>query len=65
MSQRLPPLFASDGLGKHREWTFENVIARLWAIRREKVRIAGAPFHQVTVPEPDQQRILDLLDTRL
>jgi hypothetical protein len=64
MNQRLQPLFASDGLGKHREWTFENVIARLKAIRREKVHLAGAQFHQVTVPEPDQQRILDLLKTK-
>jgi hypothetical protein len=65
MNQRLQPLFASDGVGKNREWTFENVIARLKAIRREKVSLAGAEFHQVTVPEPDQQRILDLLKTRL
>jgi len=65
MNQRLQPLFASDGVGKHREWTFENVIARLKALRREKVHLAGAEFHHVTVPEPDQQRILDLLGTRL
>ena len=65
MNQRLQPLFASDGLGKNREWTFENVIERLKAIRREQVHLAGAEFHQVTVPEPDQQRILDLLKTKL
>jgi hypothetical protein len=65
MNQRLQSLFASDGLGKNREWTFENVIERLKAIRREKVHLAGAQFHQITVPEPDQQRILDLLETKL
>jgi transposase len=65
MNQRLQSLFASDGLGKNREWTFENVIERLKAIRREKVHLAGAEFHQITVPEPDQQRILDLLGTKL
>jgi hypothetical protein len=65
MNERLQPLFSSDGLGKHREWTFDNVMARLKAIRREKVHLAGAQFHQVTVPEPDQQQILDLLGTRL
>ena len=65
MNQRLQPLFASDGLGKNREWTFENVIARLKALRREKVQLAGAEFHQVTVPESDQQRILDLLGIKL
>jgi len=65
MNQRLQPLFDTDGLGKNREWTFEHVIARLAAIRREKVTLAGAQFHQVTEPEPDQQRILDLLGVRL
>jgi transposase len=65
MNQRLQPLFASDGVGKNREWTFENVIERLAAIRREKVHLVGAQFHQVTVPEPDQQQILDWLGTKL
>lgn len=65
MNQRLQPLFAADGIGKDREWTFENVIRRLGAIRREKVSLAGSEFHQVTVPEPDQQQILDLLRIRL
>jgi transposase len=65
MNQRLKPLFDADGIGKNREWTFENVIARLAAIRREKISLAGSEFHQVSVPEPDQQRILDLLGIRL
>lgn len=65
MNQRLKPLFDADGIGKNREWTFENVIARLAAIRRERVSLAGSQFRQVTVPEPDQQRILDLLAVRL
>ena len=65
MNQRLQPLFASDGRGKNREWTFENELERLKAICREKVHLAGAEFHQVTVPEPDRQRILDLLKTKL
>jgi len=65
MNQRLQPLFDADGSGKNREWTFEHVIARLAAIRREKVTLAGAEFHQVTEPQPDQQRILDLLGVRL
>lgn len=65
MNQRLKPLFDADGIGKNREWTFENVIARLAAIRREKISLAGSEFKQVTIPEPDQQRILDLLGIRL
>lgn len=65
MKQRLQPLFDSDGEGKDRQWTFENVIERLMAIRREKVSLAGAEFFQISTPEPDQQRILDLLGVRL
>jgi hypothetical protein len=65
MNQRLQPLFASDGQGKHREWTFDHVIARLAAIRREKVHLVEMHFHPVSAPESDQQRILDLLGTRL
>lgn len=65
MKQRLQPLFESDGEGKHRQWTFENVIQRLMAIRREKVSMVGVEFFQVTTPEPDQKRILDLLNITL
>jgi hypothetical protein len=65
MKQRLHSLFDADGKGKHRQWTFENVIQRLMAIRREKVSLAGAEFLHITTPEPDQQRILDLLGVRL
>lgn len=65
MKQRLQPLFAEDGVGKDRQWTFENVIQRLMAIRREKVSVAGVEYFQTTTPEPDQQRILDLLKVKL
>jgi transposase len=65
MKQRLQPLFDSDGEGKHRQWTFENVIHRLMAIRQQKVAMAGVEFFQVTTPDPDQKRILDLLKVKL
>ncbi len=65
MKQRLQPLFDSDGEGKLRQWTFENVIQRLMAIRRVTVSMSGTQFLQVTTPEPDQQRILDLLRVKL
>jgi len=65
MKQRLQPLFDSDGEGKHRQWTFENVIHRLMAIRQQKVAMAGVEFYQVTTPDPDQKRILDLLKVKL
>lgn len=65
LKQRLQPLFDSDGEGKSRQWTFESVLHRLMAIRREKIRLAGVEFYQITTPEPDQQRILELLQVRL
>ncbi len=65
MKQRLQPLFDGDGEGKHRQWTFENVIQRLMSIRRETVSMSGVEFFQVTTPEPDQTRILELLGVRL
>jgi transposase len=65
MKHRLRPLFDADSEGKNRQWTFENIVQRLMAIRREKVSLAGAEFLQITTPEPDQQHILDLLNVRL
>jgi len=65
MEQRLQPLFAQDGQGKHRQWTVENVIARLKGIRRQRVRANDVEFEQVTQPEEDQQKILDLLKVKL
>jgi transposase len=63
--QRLQPLFAEDGQGKYRQWTMENVIQRLAAIRRERVQMAGVEFDRVTMPEADQRRILDLLEVKM
>jgi transposase len=63
--QRLQPLFAEDGQGKDRQWTMANVIERLATIRQDRVKMAGVEFDQVTTPEADQQRILDLLEVTL
>ena len=41
------------------------MIARLAAIRREKVTVADTAFSLVTTPEPDQQHILDLIGVQL
>ena len=65
MKKRLQPLFEEDGVGKHRQWTFESVMERLKAIRREKREIEGVAFEQTTVVSADQQRILDLLKIKL
>ena len=63
--QRLEPLFAADGTHKDRQWTIRNVIERLAAIRREKIVMAGVEFDKVTVPQADQQTILNYLQVRL
>jgi hypothetical protein len=63
--QRLEPLFAADGTHKDRQWTIRNIIERLAAIRREKILMAGVQFDKVTVPQADQQKILDHLQVSL
>jgi transposase len=63
--QRLRPLYEQDGEHHERQWTFEAVIARLSAIRRQRVRLNQVEFEQVCAPQADQQRILDLLRVKL
>jgi transposase len=59
--QRLQPLFAKDGQGKEREWTFAHVIQTLAAIQSNRVKSAGVEFNLITQAGPDQQTILNLL----
>ena len=65
VNQRLASLFAEDGDHEARQWTFKAVVDRLSAIRRQRVKLANTEFDQVTQPEEDQQRILDLLGIKL
>jgi hypothetical protein len=65
VNQCLAPLFAEDGRHEARQWTFKAVIDRLAAIRIQRVKIANTEFDQVTQPDDDQQRILDLLGVKL
>jgi hypothetical protein len=65
VNQRMAPLFAEDGAHEARQWTFKAVIDRLSAIRTQRVKIANTEFDQVTQPDHDQQRILDLLGVTL
>ena len=59
--QRLQPLFAGDGNGQNRQWTFAQVLEHLKTIRSERVRSQGVEFELRTQPNAEQQRILDLL----
>ena len=61
MTQRLQPLFESDGEGKNRRWTIQNVVEELKAVRQERVRMESVEVELVTQPNKDQQRIMDLL----
>lgn len=65
MQQRLKPLFAKDGKGKRRRWTFEGVIERLKSLRRQVNVVAGVSCKIVSTPDRDQQKILDLLRVKL
>jgi len=65
MQQRLAPLFASDGRGKNRKWTFASVMQSLGRITINPVRMEKVEFAQVTAPTTGQQRILDLLGEKL
>ena len=65
MQQRLAPLFAQDGQGKDRRWTFGHVLERLKAIRQETVQIDQAEISLKTTPDAEQQQILDLLGVSL
>jgi len=65
-TRRLAPLFAADGQGKNRQWSWARVLERLKAIRQQTVRIGGTEIPGViSTPDADRQRILDLLKVRL
>jgi transposase len=59
--QRLKPLFAQDGEGKHRQWSFDNVIERLKGVRSERVKAEGVEIEIHTQADDQQQRILNLI----
>lgn len=65
MRQRLSDLFAEDGAGKDRKYTFDYVIELLKSIREETVEFYGASTVVITKASREQQRILDLLGVKL
>jgi hypothetical protein len=65
MEQRLAPLFAADGTGRKRRWTFRGVIDCLAQITRNKVAVNGAEFYQNSIPTPEQEEILNLLQVTM
>ncbi len=65
MQQRLAPLFNADGVGEDRRWTFRGVIDCLAQITRNRVTVNGAEFYQNSMPTPEQEQILRLLEVRM
>jgi len=65
MEQRLAPLFANDGKGEDRRWTFRGVIDCLAQITRNSVEGNGVAFDQNSTPTPEQEQILDLLQVTM
>lgn len=65
MEQRLAPLFATDGQGKERRWTFRGVIDCLAQITRNRVTVNGAEFYQNSTPTKEQEEILGLLQVTM
>jgi len=64
--ERLKPLFASDGRGKDRRWTFETVVERLKSIRKIENLIDGVVVKKcVSEPDEEQTEILNLLGVEL
>jgi transposase len=61
MQQRLAPLFARDGKGKDRRWTFGHVLERLKGIRQQVVQIDNTEVTLKATPDAEQQQVLDLL----
>ncbi len=65
-SQRLQPLFASDGKGKNRRWTLDRVFERRKGIRMQTLSVGGTAFPTaISSPDEHQRRILELLQVKL
>lgn len=65
MKKRLQPLFDTDGQGKDRQWTFDNVIQTLKQITKNKVTANGVEFFNNSKPTKNQEEILQLLQVAI
>ncbi|MGA8164861.1 MAG: hypothetical protein WB791_07555, partial [Waddliaceae bacterium] len=59
-------IYQNDGTGKHRRWTFLQVIERLKSIRSQTVQIGGIDLPNViSTPDKEQKMLLDALRLKL
>lgn len=65
MQQMLKPLFAANGKGSDRRWTFQNVIESLKSIMINKVRINDVFFNQINEINEEQKEIVKLLNVTM
>ncbi len=64
--KRLAPLFEKDGAYDNQRWTFELVIERMKSIRKTECLVNGVAIKdEISLPDSEQQKILDLLDVKL
>jgi transposase len=64
--KKLAPLFEKDGVYDNQRWTFELVIERLKSIRKTECVIDGIVIkNEISLPDGEQQELLDLLEVRL
>jgi transposase len=66
MNQRLLDVYQNDGTGKHRRWTFLQVIERLKSIRSQTVQMGGVNLPNViSIPDEEQKMLLNALQLKL
>lgn len=65
MKRDLAPLWATNGAGKKRRWSFPEVLLRLKGIRRQTSLICGQKCTTMTAPDEEQANILKLLKVSL
>ena len=64
--QRVAPLFANDGKGSERRWSFDIIIKRLKSITKVEQLVEGiAVKTNISKPDTEQNEILKLLKVQL
>ena len=64
--QRVAPLFANDGKGSERRWSFDIIIKRLKSITKVEQLVEGIVLKtNVSKPDTEQSEILKLLKIKL